>query len=361
MENFFSNVGDWFLQNWQIIVKTLAIVIVGVILIKIILAIIKRQFNKTKMEKTVQTFILSVLKFLLWLILIFAVISSLGISITGLTVVLSAVSLAVSLALQDSLKNLVNGFVIITTKLVKAGDWVKIGDAEGTVKDVKMLYTILQTADNKRITIPNSSIIGSEITNYNVNKSRRIDLTFDISYNSDVDLAKQTILDVVDSCAAVFDDPKPSCVLSSLNESSITLTLKIWCLSSDYWDTKWYLIDNIFNELKRNNITIPFNQLEVALVDPNKKSYVREQKLTKVETHKKKVEEEDDIISSFNKSIRHATELEKIKKEKKKQQKLLKKQEKENKSKNKVKPLDINSKEQTTNTDLSLNEEEKED
>ena len=221
MVDFFNSIGDWFLQNWQIIVKTLAIILVGIILVKIVLALIKRQLYKTKLEKTVQTFILSVLKFLLWLILIFAVIASLGVSITGLTVVLSAVSLAISLALQDSLKNLVNGFVIITTKLVKAGDWVIIGDAEGSVKDVKMLYTILQTADNKRISIPNSSVIGQQITNFNVNKSRRIDLNFDIAYNSNVDLAKETILNVVDSCGAVFDNPKPSCVLSSLNNSRL--------------------------------------------------------------------------------------------------------------------------------------------
>lgn len=320
MGEFFKNVEIWFLENWRTILKTLLIIIIGAILIKIILAIIKRRFNKTKMEKTVQTFILSVLKFLLWLILIFAVIASLGVSITGLTVVLSAVSLAISLALQDSLKNLVNGFVIITTKLVKAGDWVKIGDAEGSVKDVKMLYTILQTADNKRITIPNSSIIGSQITNYNVNKSRRIDLTFDIAYNSNVDLAKEVILNVVSSCENVFDEPKPTCVLSSLNNSSITLTLKVWCLAGDYWDTKWYLIDNIFNELKRNNITIPFNQLEVALVDPNKTSFIREQELTKAENHKKKAEDDDDIISSFNKTIKKVKKNEELKRQKKKEE-----------------------------------------
>ena len=95
MNEFFKNVETWFLQNWQVIVKTVLIVVIGAILIKIILALIKRRFNKTKMEKTVQTFILSVLKFLLWLILIFAVIASLGVSITGLTVVLSARSLSI--------------------------------------------------------------------------------------------------------------------------------------------------------------------------------------------------------------------------------------------------------------------------
>ena len=325
MKEFFDNVATWFLNNWEAILRTVLIIVVGIFLVKLILAIIKRRLKKTKMEKTVQTFILSVLKFLLWLILVFAIISSLGISITGLTVVLSAISLAITLSLQDSLKNLVNGFVIITTKLVKAGDWVKIGDVEGSVKDVKMLYTILQTADNKRITIPNSSIISSQITNFNVNKTRRIDLNFDIAYDSNVDLAKQTIMDVVASCGAVFDDPKPTCVLSSLNNSSITLTLKIWCLSTDYWDTKWYLLDNIFNELKRNGITIPFNQLEVALVDPNKKNYIREQKLTKVETHKKRIVEDNDIISSFNKKFKKVKEKEKLK-FKKKKEKLLKKQ-----------------------------------
>ena len=349
MKEFFDNVATWFLTNWEAILRTVLIIVVGIILLKLILALIKRRLNKTKMEKTVQTFILSVLRFLLWLILIFAIISSLGISITGLTVVLSAISLAITLSLQDSLKNLVNGFVIITTKLIKAGDWVKIGDAEGSVKDVKMLYTILQTADNKRITIPNSSIIGSQITNFNVNKTRRIDLNFDIAYDSNVDLAKQTIMDVVASCGAVFDDPKPSCVLSSLNESSITLTLKIWCLSSDYWDTKWYLIDNIFNELKRNGITIPFNQLEVALVDPNKKSYIREQTLTKVETHKKKLEDDDDIISTFNKTLKRAKKNEQLKIEKRKEKKLNKK--------NKL--LKGNDENQSTNTLVETNENKK--
>ena len=333
MRDFFKNVETWFLQNWQTIVKTILIIVIGLVLVKVVLALIKRRLNKTKMEKTVQTFILSVLKFLLYLILIFAIISSLGISITGLTVVLSAISLAISLALQDSLKNLVNGFVIISTKLVKAGDWVKIGDAEGSVKDVKMLYTILQTADNKRITIPNSSIIGSQITNFNVNKYRRIDLNFDIAYDSNVDLAKSVIFDVISSCGEVFDDPKPTCVLSSLNNSSITLTVKVWCLSSDYWDTKWYLIDNIFNELKRNKITIPFNQLEVAIVDKNKEQFVRENVLTKVETHKKKPEMEDDIISSFNKKLKRAKKKEEEKAQKRKEKKLMKKQKKANEEK----------------------------
>ena len=145
MKEFFNSVGDWFLNNWQPIVTTLAIIIFGLIIVKIVLAIVKRQLAKTKLDKAVQGFVCSILKFVLYLILIFCIISSLGISITGLTVVLSAVSLAISLALQDSLKNLVNGFIIISTSLLKQGDWVQVAGVEGSVQDVRMLFTVLKT------------------------------------------------------------------------------------------------------------------------------------------------------------------------------------------------------------------------
>jgi len=307
MKEFFENIGNWFVNNWQPIVKTLAIVILGLIIVKVVLAVIKRQLAKTKMDKAVQGFIISILKFVLYLILIFCIIASLGVSVTGLTVVISAVSLAISLALQDSLKNLVNGFIIISTRLLNRGDWVQIAGVEGSVVEIRMLYVVLKTGDNKRITIPNSTILSNEIVNYNVNKTRRVDLTFDISYNSNVDQAKQIVKEVIDSCEAVYNDPAPSVVLSNLGASSVTLQVRVWCHADDYWDTKWYLIDQVFNEFKRNEIVIPYNQLEVALVESNQKSYIREEKVEKVENHKVKPEEDDDILSSFNKTLKKAT------------------------------------------------------
>lgn len=318
MVKFFNSIGDWFLNNWQPIVTTLAIIIFGLIIVKIILAIVRRQLQKTKLEKTVQSFICSILRFVLYLILIFSVISSLGISVTGLTVVISAISLAISLALQDSLKNLVNGFIIISTSLLKQGDWVSVSGVEGSVQDVRMLYTVLVTADNKKITIPNSTILASEIVNFNTLKNRRLDLTFDVAYNSDVDLVKKVINEVIDSCEMVYKDPSPSVVLSALGASSISFSVKVWCNSDDYWNTKWYMIDNVFNEFKRNNISIPFNQLEVALVEPNQPQSVREQGVTSAKEHKTKIVAEDDIISKMGKTLKKATKItKKIKKSKK--------------------------------------------
>jgi len=319
MKEFFNSIGNWFENNWKPIVTVVAIAVIGFILVKLVLALVKRQLGKTKLDKALQGFVLSILKFVLYLILIFSIISSLGISITGLTVVATALSLAISLALQDSLKNLVNGFIVISTGLLKQGDWVKVAGVEGSVIDVKMLFTVLKTGDNKKITIPNSTILSSEVINYNTLKSRRVDMDFTIAYNSNVDLAKQIINEVLDSCEMVYTDPAPSVVLSNLGESALTITVKVWCDASDYWDTKWYVIDHVFNELKRNDISIPFNQLEVAIVEPNQKTYVREEKITAAKTHKVKAAEEDDIISSINKKLKKVTKITKKKNKNKKE------------------------------------------
>lgn len=332
MKEFFNSIGNWFENNWRPIVTVVAIAVIGFILVKLILALVKRQLGKTKLDRALQGFVLSILKFVLYLILIFSIISSLGISITGLTVVATALSLAISLALQDSLKNLVNGFIVISTGLLKQGDWVKVAGVEGSVIDVKMLFTVLKTGDNKKITIPNSTILSSEVINYNTLKSRRVDMDFTIAYNSNVDLAKKVINEVLDSCEMVYTDPAPSVVLSNLGESALTITVKVWCSSDDYWDTKWYVIDHVFNELKRNDISIPFNQLEVAIVEPNQKTYVREEKLTAAKTHKSKVAEEDDIISSINKKFKKVTKITKKKNKNKKETEV---KEPENKDENK--------------------------
>lgn len=307
MKEFFESVGDWCsdFNNWRPILITLAIVIIGLILVKVVLAVVRRQLAKTKLDRTIQTFSCSILRFVLYLVLIFCILASLNVDITGLTVVFTAVSLAISLSLQDSLKNLVNGFVLISTSIIKQGDWVEIAGKEGSVLDVRMIYTVLKTADNKKVLIPNSTVMSGSIVNFNTIGYRRLDLAYSIAYDSDVDKAKQVVKEVIASCGMVYDDPAPLVVISELGESSVTLTVRVWCSSADYWDTKWYMMDNIFNEFKRNGITIPFNQLEVAIVDPSKKkAYVRKDTLKPASEHNVKPEEAGDILSDIGKTLR---------------------------------------------------------
>ena len=324
----FSLLIDW--QNiWQQIVnfgktiglrilEVIGILILGIIVIKILMKILNKIFSKTKMPKVTYKFLLNVLRFALYLLLLIIICQVVGIPITGFVAVVSAAGLALSLALQDSLSNLANGVVIISTRPFKEGDYIKIEDIEGTVAEIKMLYTIIDTTDNKRVSIPNSLVVDSELINYSTNPTRRVSFSFEIDYASDVEKAKKIILDVMTNCNKVLIEPKaPFCSLYSLNASSITLNANCWCLNADYWDVYYFVMDNVFNELKRNNISIPFNQMEVRLRTDEVTMPVRQDEMAKRdESVAVKVVEkvEDDV---FDKVIKNITKKRKSKKKQK--------------------------------------------
>ena len=298
-ESIKNTVVNWLSANWWNIASAFIIFVVGIIAIRIVLSVISKILSKTKLEKAAQGFVRSVLKFVLWLILILVVLSSVGVSITGFVVVISAASLAISLALESSLSNLVNGFLIITTQIFKEGDYVIVAGKEGTIKTIRMLYTVLQTGDGKIITIPNSSVMKSEIVNFTSTPTRRLDLDIEVSYSTDVEKVKKVIREVVDSCEYVLAEPQPLITLKALGQSSITILTRVWVENKNYWSTNWYLIDNIFNELKRNNIDIPFNQLDVYLKPEPDKVVYRKEPLPKNVEHKVIKNKEENLLESL--------------------------------------------------------------
>lgn len=290
---------NWIVNNGWNIVTAILVLVVGTFVIKIVMRILKKVFAKSKVEKAAQSFILSVLKYALWLILILAVISTLGISITGFVVVLSAASLAISLALESSLSNLVNGFLLVSTKLFKEGDYITVSGNEGTVRAIKMLYTVLRTEDSKTITIPNSKIMSSEVINYSAQKIRRLELKFDVSYSTDIDKAKAIVNEVLDSTPLVLANPEPLVVVSALGTSSVTILVRVCVMNDDYWTLNWYLLDHIFNEFKRNNINIPYNQLDVYVKKEQYPTYFRKEPLPEKQEHKTYEEKEEGLFDGF--------------------------------------------------------------
>lgn len=335
-EGIKNSIVDWFSANGWSIVSAVLIFVVGVLVVKILLSLVSKFLSKTKLEKAAQGFVRSVLKFALWLVLILIVLSSLGVSITGFVVVLSAASLAISLALESSLSNLVNGFLIITTQIFKEGDYVVVGGKEGTIKTIRMLYTVLQTGDGKVITIPNASIMNSEIVNFTTTPTRRLDLDIEVSYSTDVEKVKKVIAEVVDSCEHVLAEPEPLITLKALGQSSITILTRVWVENGNYWTTNWYLLDNIFNELKRNGIDIPYNQLDVYLKPKPDKVVYRKTPLPEKKEHKVIKEKEENILDILgintgkifknkknkkNKTSKVKEETKEVKEEKKKENK----------------------------------------
>ena len=251
------------------LLEIIGIFIAGYIVIKIIMGLLKKIFAKSKMSKVTYKFLLSVLKFCLYMLLLLGICQFVGIPITGFIAILSAAGLAISLAMQGSLSNLANGVVIISTHPFKEGDYIAIDNIEGTVTEIKMLHTIIATTDNKVISIPNSKVVESSLINYNANLTRKVYFNFGVDYASDVEKVKKIILDVMTNCNKVILDPAPFCALKNLDSSTISFTANCCCLSADYWDVYYFVMENVFNEFKRNNINIPYEQMEVRLRNDN--------------------------------------------------------------------------------------------
>lgn len=256
IKNFFTN------NVWSIVLF-FAVLFGGLILVKIIMKMLKSILNKTKMEKIAQHFLLTILKFCLYLVLILALLSIVGIEIGGIITALSAMLLAVGMALQSNIANLANGIILVSTHMFKKGDMINVDGVDGMVTEINFLFTTLMTTDNKKITIPNSSIVNGVVTNAGANPKRRVDFTFSVAYETDVELVKKVVVDVMKSCDKVNLDNEPFCRLKTLNASSIDFFANCWCETADYWDVYYYVMENVYNEFKRNNISVPYNQLEV--------------------------------------------------------------------------------------------------
>lgn len=300
---FFSN------NIWNII-KFFAVLFIGITLVKVALNVIRRVMSNTKMEKVTQSFIYKILKFLLYFVLVMILLSMLGISMTGIVTAFSACVLAIGMALQNNIANLANGIVIVTSKIFKKGDFVEVDGISGSVEDINFLFTTITTTDNKRVTLPNSAIVDGAMINYGANPTRRVDFTFSVAYESDVELVKKVILEVIESNGKVrVQEKKPFCRLKTLNASSLDFFAHCWVDAEDYWDVYYYIVENVYNEFKRNGISVPYNQLEIRERKDEVVMPVIEKPLQarveKIRIQKKKMVdlEKDDLVALFKNNI----------------------------------------------------------
>ena len=256
--NFFSA------NVWNIIFFFVTL-FVGLIIIKIFIFAFRKILNRTKMEKIAQNFLVTIIKFCLYLALLLILLSQIGIQISGILTAISALLLAIGMALQSNVANLANGIIIVSNHMFKKGDYiiVKQEDVEGNIVEINFLFTTLMTVDNKKITLPNSAIVNGSVVNLGANQKRRVDFTFSVAYESDVEKVKKIVLDVMKSNGKVYLDPEPFCKLKTLGSSSIDFFANCWVDSTDYWDVYYYVTEWVYNEFKRNKISIPFSQIEV--------------------------------------------------------------------------------------------------
>ncbi|MBE7020029.1 MAG: mechanosensitive ion channel [Ruminococcaceae bacterium] len=245
------------------LIGAVIVLFVGVKLIKFIKKFIKKSPKLNKLDDGVRSFLASFSVIALYIVLFITVAMMLGIPTTSFITALASCGVAIGLAMQGSLSNFAGGLMILLFKPFKAGDFIDAGGTLGTVTDITVVYTVLTTADNKVITIPNGTLTNSIIINYSKKDTRRVDLTFDASYSSDIDKVKEIIEGVVNSHELVLSDPEPMIKLSAHNASALTYTVRVWCKASDYWTVHFDLLETVKKEFDKNNIEIPFPQMDV--------------------------------------------------------------------------------------------------
>lgn len=237
---------------------------VGIFVIKALLKLFEKLLSRSKLNKSVHGFVRATMKILLWAILILIVASTLGIDVTSLVAVLSVASLAVSLAVQDSLANVAGGIMVLSSHSFQVGDYVSLSGAEGYVTEIGLVHTRIRTVDNKIIFVPNSEVASSKIVNYTQEGKRRVDLTFTASYDSPVEAVKQALTE-----AATIDQLLPGEPLfikvSSYKESDIEYAVRVWVATSDYWDAYFAIMENVKTAFDKAGVIMTYPHTIVHL------------------------------------------------------------------------------------------------
>ena len=256
--------------NFELLLLTagqvLAIFLIGILAIKLVLRFEKKILEKSKLDESVYRFVLRGTKFILWVVLIIAVLSSLGMEISTLVAVVGAAGAAIALALKDSLGNVAGGILILINQPFVKGNTIELNGVTGVVDAIDLLTTQLHTADNKIVTVPNGTINTSVLINYSREEKRRVDCRFSISYDADLMQAKEILYNVTLCNESIFQDPQPVIGVAGHGESAILLDLKVWCLNSEYFDVKYYLEENVKLAFDEAGINIPYQTMDVRIV-----------------------------------------------------------------------------------------------
>ena len=246
------------------------VLIAGHFIIKIVRKILAKALVKFSLDESLVRFFDKAVNIILHILIILSALSTIGISTTGILAAMSAAAVAVSLALKDSLSNIASGILILMAKPFITGDFIEVDDKAGTVVDIGMMATIIRTADNKHVIIPNSQMSTSQVIDYSAETTRRVEVVFTVSYDDDVEAAKKAILEVVNSHELIFrDDPDkaPFARVSAYGDSSVSITCRVWCKSSDYWAVYYDLMEQVRVDFDAKGISIPYNQLDVHIVN----------------------------------------------------------------------------------------------
>ena len=256
-----------FLKNLTLdaILPVMLMLIVGTLAMKVILRLVKKSLARTRLEKAAASLILSLLRVVLLVLLGLMAASKLGIDVTGVVALASVASLALSLALQASLSNVIAGFTLLSNHPFRSGDFVEIAGQAGTVQTIDITYTKLTTGDNKTISIPNSAVVASQIVNYSTSGTRRVDINVSASYDTPIETVKAALLEAAKRDTVLDTPAAPFAAVLNYGDSAINYTLRVWTSADHYWNVFFTINENIKREFDKAGVEMTYPHLNVHL------------------------------------------------------------------------------------------------
>lgn len=266
-ELIIQNIIDRIIDFVPDLIKAILIFIVGILLIRVALKIVKRRFEARNISLSVRSFVISTIRFILYGLLILIIASNLGIKTTAILGALSGIVLAIGLSLQGSLSNFAGGILILLFRPFDVGDYIENNSGtDGTVEKIDLLYTSLRTSSGILVFSPNGTLANSVIRNYSKISTRRMEYIVGVRYEDNIKEVKDTILEVLQADTRILKDPQPAVFVSELGESSVNLKIRFWANKENYWEVHDENREKIKVALDKAGISIPYPQTEMRII-----------------------------------------------------------------------------------------------
>ena len=245
------------------ILAAIVVYIIGRFLISLIKRILSNVLERRNVEVSVQTFLKSLVGILLNILLIITVVSALGVNTTSFAALLASAGVAIGMALSGNLQNFAGGLIVLFFKPYKVGDWIEAQGVSGSVTEVQIMHTLITTADNKIIYIPNGAMSSGVITNYSRMSTRRVDWTVGVDYGEDIERVKAVVKALIDADKRILSTPEPMIAVQTLDTSSVNVVIRVWVENKDYWDVHFDMNQKSYDEFNKKGINFPFPQLTI--------------------------------------------------------------------------------------------------
>ena len=271
-ESAIQNLSGYAVNLCKNLLAAVVIYIIGKWLIRKVNSIVSKLMRKKHVEASLQTFLESIVNVSLWILLVIAVISVLGVETSSFVALFTGAGMAIGMAMSGTLGNFAGGVMILLFKPYRVGDFISAQGYDGIVKEIQIFNTILVTTDNQTIIIPNGSLSTGSLKNFSTQKYRRVDLSYSFAYGTDYEVVREAIEKIQKACPQIIQEPiagepviAPWQGLTSLGDSGVTIATRSWCASADYWTVAGYMNHEVYQQLRNSGFMFPFNKLDVTV------------------------------------------------------------------------------------------------